>query len=237
MDASIYGAVAGAVSGAIETYGQNQVARINANLQNDVRSINNQTRTVQNERNAAITSLQRWAQTVRNSRVDEQIGRTQTALTVNFNRSRDARTRANFADSIRQAEEAGRMQAAAASSGVTGSVVDILNNTRALKNGMKAVARVDAENQALGDFNQLEFETRWALEDQKDNSLIFDNTNVLDYNTTIPYQSSVISAAFAGGAKGGGGMSQIGSAVSSFFNTPQDNSIFGMLNTNRGAGD
>lgn len=237
MDASIYGAVAGAVSGAIETYGRNQVARINANLQNDVRNINNQTRTVINERNATLTGLQRWAQSVRNSRVDEQIGRTQTALAVNFNRSRDARTRANFADSIRQAEEAGRMQAAAASSGITGSVVDIVNSTARLKNGIKQQARIQEENQAAGDFDQLAFETRWALEDQKDHSLIFDSVNTLDYNTTVPFQSSVLSAAFAGGAQGGGGLSQIGSAVSSFFNTPKDNSIYGMLGTNRTVGD
>ena len=237
MDASIYGAVAGAVTGAIQANAANAVARINSQLSNDVRAINNQTRQVVNQRNATLTALQRWAQDVRNSRVDEQIGRTQEALAVNFNRSRDARTRANFADSIRQAEEAGRMQASAAASGVTGSVVDVLNNTAKLKNAMKNQARVEAENQAASDFDQLEFESRWALEDQKDHSLIFDNPATLDYGRDIPYQSSVLSAAFAGGAQGGGGLSQIGSAVGSFFNTPKDNSIYGMLNTNRSVGD
>jgi hypothetical protein len=193
--------------------------------------LNNQTIAATNARNSELTALQRWAQDVRNSRVNEAVARTQEALTVNFNRSRDARTRANFADNLRQAEEAGRMAAGAAASGVTGSVVGVIDATRQLKNELKNTARLDLEHQLVTDEKQKEFEARWALEDQKDSSLIFDNPQGLDYakldfRTNIAQQASTVSAAIAGAIKGGGGLGQLGGAIvteyDKFFKTPVD---------------
>ena len=221
MDASLYGAAAGAIVGVINANTANQISRTNARTSNALRDLNNQTLSVVNQRNATLTSLQRWAQDVRNSRVDEAIGRTQEALTVNFNRNRDARTRANFSDNIRQAEEAGRIQASAAVSGVTGSVVDVIDYTRRLKNGIKNNARVAMEGQIVSDEADKEFEARWALEDQKDHSIIFDNPQVLDYRTNTATESSLLSAGLAGAIQGGGGLKQVAGAFSGFFKEPK----------------
>lgn len=203
MDAGLISAGFGMLNGAIAQSGANAVARIQAGASNNIRAINNQTRQHITARNAALTSLQRWAQSVRNSRVTESIERTQEALTTNFNRQRDARTRANFATSTRQAEEQGRFAAAAATSGVTGSVVDVIDMTSRVRNNIQNEQRLAEENQLLLDENQTEFRSRWALLDNMDYSLIFDNPEILDAGTTQAQTGSVVGAAIGGAGQRG----------------------------------
>ena len=199
-DMSLALAGVGAVSSAIATYSANQVAGIQANAANVIRAGNNKVTKATNARNAVLTDTQRWAQGVRNRRVYESVGAQQEALAVNFNRARDTRTRQNFATNIRQAEESGRQAAGAAASGITGSVVDIIDMTTQLRNGMQNEARLQAENQIVGDFKRTEVRQRLALTDQLDFSVIFDNPAILDAGTNVAQTSSVFSAAFAGAA-------------------------------------
>lgn len=211
MDAGLINAGFSALNGAIAASGQNAVARIQANSNNAIRGINNETRRHISARNAAITSLQRWAQGVRNSRVTESIDRTQEALTTNFNRQRDAKTRANFSQATAQAEEQGRFAAQAAASGVTGSVVDVINNTADVRNNIQNEQRMAEENQAVYDQKLAEFRTRWALLDNMDYSLIFDNPEIMDGSQESARTVNPLSAGI--GAIGIKGLQSIGSAL------------------------
>lgn len=208
MDASQaaggYAAMGQAASSFITAWGNSQTAKIQANSANTIRAINNGTVKVVNERNAAVSSLQRWSQTVRNSRVMEAVENNQEALAVNFNRARDARTRQNFAANIRDAEQSGRMQAAAAASGVTGSVVDVLDQTMRLKTALQTQARDETEKQIGFDYNKQELAQRLATMDQLDHTLIFDNIQLFDQRNTLPASTAnPFSAAIAGmGTKG-----------------------------------
>lgn len=211
------GAAAGqAVAGAITAHFANESAQIAAAGANAVRATNNATNAAIASVGTSISALQRWTQGVRNSRVYENVGRSQEALAVNFNRSRDAKANANFADSLRQAEASGRQQAAAAASGVTGSVVDVLDMSLQLKNHLQDVARVKAENYAVGDYEQAEFQQRWAILDSLDNSLILDTPAKVDYATNTARQTSVLGAAL--GSIDKKGYQEIGTSASKFFN-------------------
>jgi len=219
MDAGLISAGFGMLNGAIQASGQNAVSLIQANSNNAIRGINNETRRHISARNAAITSLQRWAQSVRNSRVTESIERTQEALTTNFNRTRDAKTRQNFAVATQQAEEQGRFAASAAASGVTGSVVDVIDMTANVRNNIQNEARLQEENQTVYDQKQTEFRTRWALLDNMDYSLIFDNPEIIDASQETVRTVNPLSAGI--GAIGVSGLQSIASAASSLFSSPQ----------------
>lgn len=221
--ASAGSAVGSGIASFITASAQADVAEIQANSSNIIRQINNSTTRVVNQRNAVLTGMQRWAQGVRNDRVYEAVGKTQEALAINFNRARDARTRGNFAQNIRNAEESGRMAAAAAASGITGSVVDVINTTNVLKQNMQRTAVMDAEHQINYDEGKKEFDQRLALLDQMDHTLIFDNLERIDFgNTTARQTTNPLAAAAAGiGVKG---FQALGTAAGNFFNfdTPKD---------------
>lgn len=221
MDASMaqggYAAIAQMATGLVGAYYSNQVTGIQTRAQNDIRAINNSTTAVQNTRNAAVSSLQRWQQTVRNSRVQEAVKANQEALAVNFNRQRDARTRSNFATNVREAEQSGRQAAAAASSGITGSVVDVINQTSMIKKGMENSARLETEAQLGTDYNAQEFAQRWAVLDQLDSGLIFDNTQTLDYRVSIGQTQNLLTSAIGGTSVKG--IQALTTAASSFFQT------------------
>lgn len=234
MDASLASAGMSFLSGAIGAYYNNKVADIQAKAANGVRDYNNATALVEAERDKQLTGYQRWAQTVRNSRVQESVAAHQQALTTNFNRARDARTRQNFVTNIQQAEEQGRQQAAAAVAGVTGSVVDVINDTTRLRNAMERTARLDAESQTVYDYKVQEQAQRLAIEDSIDWGIVFDNGPQLDYYTNVANKQNVLATGLASvSAKEWQGSA---SAVTNFFKTPVDNSIFGMLKTNQGVG-
>ena len=216
MDASLVSAGYGAIGSFFSISASNAVSRIQANAQNKITGINNETAKVLTQRNAALTGLQRWAQQVRNDRVMESIGLNQQALAINFNRSRDARTRQNFAANIRDAEQIGRQQAAAAASGVTGSVVDVVNQATQVKRGMEETARIAAERQVSYDYKLTEQQQYWSAIDQLDTGLIFDNPEMLDYSTSVAKTSNAGTAALTSFITQGG----LG-GLASFFQTPK----------------
>jgi len=233
MDMSLVSGGFSFLNGAIGQHFANQSAKYQAEAANGIRKGNNVVVAANNSRNATLTAMQRWAQQVRNSRVMESVEANQEALTINFNRARDARTRQNFATNVRQAEESGRMQAAAAASGVTGSVVDVVNMTAKLRNGMQNTARLDAEDQIAYDYKETEFNQRLAIMDQLDFGLILDNPEIADFGLNTAKTGNVLTA----GLGNNGALKNITQGLGSFFNSPTDNSIFGLNSTNRSMGD
>lgn len=184
--------------GAMSAYSSNKLAAYQADVANKIREGNNRVLGVVAKRNAAITGLQRWRQEVSNKRVYAAVEANQEALALNYNRARDQRTRSNFSAAIREAEQSGRQQAAAASSGITGSVVDIIDKTSEMRRGMEARAGLEAESQMAGDYQRREHAQRWATLDSLDYSLIFDNAPLMDNGFNIGTSTSVLGAALAG---------------------------------------
>lgn len=235
LDASLVSGGFNFLSGAITQYYSNQGSKAVARANAVIKQGNNVVVAAENQRNATATAMQRWAQQVRNSRVMENVAANQEALAINFNRARDLRTQGNFAENIRQAEEAGRQQASAAASGVTGSVVDVINDTTKLRNAMKNTARLDQESQIKSDFERQQFEQYQAGLDSLDFSVILDNYSNYDYSSSTAQTKSVASAGFAN--IGSAGLQSLSNSLASMFNTPKDNSLFSFLNTNKGMGD
>ena len=234
MDMSVIKMGADAVLGGFNAYYGNKTAEVQARTANAIREGNNKVLGAVNAKNAAITGLQRWRKDVANSRVYEAAGNNQEALAVNFNRARDQKARANFSASIRDAEELGRQQASAASSGVSGSVVDVIDGTSRMRMGMERVAKVRAENQAVSDFGRQEAAGRWATLDSLDYSVIFDNQEIMDYGNNVAQTINPFAAA-AGAALGSKAAPQ---ALASFsFKNKADPIGDFYLRGNRGAGD
>ena len=216
MDASLVSAGYGAIGSFFSISASNAVSSIQADASNRITGINNETANVLTQRNAALTGLQRWAQQVRNDRVMENLALNQQALATNFNRSRDARTRQNFAANIRDAEQQGRQRAAAAASGVTGSVVDVVNQATAVKRGIEETARIATERQISYDYKLTEQQQYWSALDQLDTGLIFDNPEMLDYRTATAKTSNATTAALTSFITQGG----LG-GLDSFFQPPK----------------
>lgn len=225
-----------AVIGLSNAYYANKIGEIQANAANTIRAGNNSVIAKANERNASITKLQRWRQEVSNSRVYETVGNNQEALVTNFNRARDQRTRANFSDSIRSAEELGRQQASAAHSGVTGSVVDMIDSTTRIKQGMERVNKESTERQVGSDFEKRQFWQRTSTLDSLDYSAIYDNVILQDTTIDIPNKQGLLGAAIMGGlGKDGKNLKNVAATFN--FNTKSDPISDFYLHGNRGAGD
>lgn len=233
MDMSLASAGANALAGFAIANINNGVAKFQAAAANTIRAGNNAVAVKVNARNAEITALQRWRQGVTNSRVYEAVAANQEALTTNFNRARDAKARTNFSTSIRAAEESGRQQAAAAASGVTGSVVDVIDTTSRLRRGMERTASVAAENQMLGDYDKQEFAQRWATLDSLDYSLIFDNQQLMDNGTSTAQTVSPWSAAISAGLGGKDTLKNVSNALADFkFGATENKGLDGFLALN-----
>lgn len=232
MDMSLVSGGFSAVNSAIGAYYGNKVEEIKANAANRIREGNNSVIGAVNQRNATMTSLQRWRQSVANSRVYEAVASNQEAMAINFNRARDMRTRANFATNIRNAEESGRQQAAAAASGVTGSVVDVINMTTRLKQGIEKQAVVQSENQLGYDFKRKQDQARLATLDSLDFSLIFDNVAQTDYAINTPKHTDIFGAMISGK----GTLQNLAQGAANFFKQPDPIGDF-YLRGNTGAGD
>lgn len=223
MDISLASGLGSAFSGLVQANASNKAAVYQAQGANTIRAGNNKVTGIVNERNASITALQRWRQTVSNSRVYEAVAANQEALATNFNRSRDQRTRANFSTSIKQAEESGRQQAMAAASGVTGSVVDVIDRTTRMRQGMENTANVETERYISSDYTKREFAQKWATLDSLDYSIIFDNTQVLDYGNNVASKTSLLGAALGGKDT----IQNLVNGVSNFsFNTPPERALW-----------
>lgn len=218
------------ITGYIAANAANDVADIQAKTANIIRAGNNKVVEAENKRNAVLTGMQRWAQETRNKRVYESIENNQEALAVNFNRSRDQRTRSNFAQTIRNAEEQGRLAASAAASGVTGSVVDNIAMTATMRAGMEDIARQRAEGQMTYDFTKREGQQLVAGLDQLDYSPIFDNPRGLDYGVNVARTQNALVA----GLTNNGALKDLVQGGSSFFNfnTPKQDSLDAFLTLN-----
>lgn len=212
MDMSMVKMGMDAVLGGFNTYYSNKTAEVQAKTANAIRAGNNTVLDAVNAKNAVLTGLQRWRQQVNNSRVYEAAGVNQEAMAVNFNRARDQKSRANFSGSIRDAEQLGRQQASAAASGITGSVVDVIDSTSRIRMGMERVARVRSEDQALSDYRSQESASRWATLDSLDYSIIMDNQEIMDFGKNTAVTRSPLGAAVAAGL----GSSAAPQALSSF---------------------
>lgn len=232
MDMSLVSGGFSAVNSALGAYYSNEVESIKANAANRIREGNNRVVGVVNQRNAEMTALQRWRQSVANSRVYEAVAANQEAMAINFNRARDMRTRAGFAANIRNAEESGRQQAAAAASGVSGSVVDVVNMTTRLKQGIERQAVKQTEGQLSYDFERKQEQARLATLDSLDFSLIFDNVQQVDYAINAPKRVDIFGAAISGKNT----LRDLTQGAANFFKQPDPIGDF-YLRGNTGAGD
>lgn len=212
MDASLVAGGFNFLSGAITQSFANGAAKYQAATANNIRAGNNRVIDVANERNAILTATQRWAQTVRNSRVYENLTEVQAAQGSNFNRQRDARTKSNFAANVKFAEEDGRQAAAAAASGVTGSVVDVINTTSRVRKGIEEASRLQDEEYIDEDYKHAEFRTNLIAKDSIDYGIIFDNEQLHDFGNNIAKTGSVISAGLANN----GALKQLTQGLSTF---------------------
>lgn len=194
MDLSMASSLGGVISNVIATDSANQVSRIKAGAESYIRGKNNEVVAEENKRDAVLTGFQRWKQSVYNSRVTQNAATDQDMLTTNYNRQRDVRARGSFATQVQYAEQSGRMQAQAAASGVTGSVVDVLNMTLQMKQGQQDTQFAEATRQMDYDEGQREFTTYWADMDKMDTSIILDNQRVSDPNISYTQQAPLISA-------------------------------------------
>ncbi|MCA3173563.1 MAG: hypothetical protein ING25_11015 [Burkholderiales bacterium] len=105
---------------------QTTINEANAYASNLIRSSNNKVA-------AARSSLARYTQSVNNNRTLENTGKAVTQNNVNYRRSRDAAMSASLEDQIAQAEQQGAQAAAAAFSGLSGGVADVVRSTTALR--------------------------------------------------------------------------------------------------------
>jgi hypothetical protein len=233
MDMSLVSGGYSAFNSVVSAYFGNQAESYKADAANQIREGNNAVLAKVNERNSAITALQRWRQGVANSRVYEAVKANQDALTANFNRARDQRARANFATNIRGAEESGRQQASAAASGITGSVVDVIDMTSRLRRGIETTATRQAEKQMTYDFDKQQLATRLATLDTLDYSVILDNQQIMDYGRNQAKTTNLFGAAISG-KDTLKNLTQGLESVSGFFKTTQSTDTLGGLNQDAG---
>lgn len=202
MDYSTASGAAGIASTVIGNHFANRVAGIQAGTANFIRGKNNEVVAANNQRDKAITGLQRWRQGVHNSRVYENAAKDQESSEVNFSRGRDARARASFSDQVRYAEEEGRMAASAAASGITGGVVDMINATSRMRKGMVDTAMAENNRLSESDHTRQLAATYWSNLDQMDYSLILDNPRGMDYGNDLPQTKSLLTGISAKDIKG-----------------------------------
>lgn len=220
MDYGASSAAGSFISTVIATRSANKIAGINAAAANYVRGKNNEVVDAENARDSVLTGLQRWRQKVYNDRVMSNAVSDQEMLTVNFNRQQDARARASFSDQIHYAEQEGAMAAKAAASGITGSVVDILNMSLHMKKGMEDTQRAEADRQMTYDEGRKETSTWFANMDKMDTSLIMDNPRQHDYGVNIALRMSPLTGIKPSDIK------TMGQSASSFsFNSPAPYSL------------
>ena len=153
----------------------NIVNSANAYASNLVRSANNDLRTSRNR-------LARYTLGVNNARVMENTGSALEAATVNYRRARDSSVSDDFESQIAFAEQSGAQSAAAALSGLTGGVADIVNGTTALRKARLQQRSEQAAKQGDWDAGQRASQIAQAGFDSLDSSEISDD---LDYSLDV----------------------------------------------------
>jgi hypothetical protein len=153
----------------------NTVNSANAYASNLVRAANNDLRTSRNR-------LARYTLGVNNARVMENTGSALEAATINYRRAKDSATSDDFESQIAFAEQAGAQSAAAALSGLTGGVADIVNGTTALRKARLQQRSEQAAKQGDWDAGQRASQIAQAGFDSLDSSEVSDD---LDYSLDV----------------------------------------------------
>lgn len=236
-------AIAMAAMAAVQQVQGAQKASTEADRINTVEGANayaaNLLRGAKNDLTAVKGRLARANQAENNARTLRAGGKAMEVHQVNYRRARDSETLSSFEDQIKFAEQAGAAVAAQAFSGVTGSVVDVVNGTTALRQARAKYAQDKRTKQVDYDAaNRLADIERTTIQSMDTSSLIDD----LDYNVnlanTVQNQSGIglggvleigkaFMSSYSGG--GGGGKSFSGSGIqqsnasSGFIFRPSDN--------------
>lgn len=183
------------LSGAIAGWFGNEATRAQADANNRISAVNaessNKVRVAGNAATAAKNTLDRWIQSVNNNKALDEGGRALEANTVNARRQGDAGMQQDFASSIRSAEQEGHAAAAAAASGIDGSVVDMVNGSTALRDSIVRQSISDARDMQAYDTARRAGIVMSQTINGMDNSIILDN---LDYNQNYAQITPKISA-------------------------------------------
>lgn len=118
--------ISGGITARADIYARNQVNAANTYARNLVRGSTN-------ELTSKRGSLARFNQSVNNQRTLQAAGSAQEAAIVNYRRARDSATKDSFEGQVKFAEQAGAQVAAAAHSGLTGGVADLVAATTSLR--------------------------------------------------------------------------------------------------------
>lgn len=171
---AIMGIGAGAIADA-QVNASNTINAANTYAQNLVRSANNQL-------GAARSSLARYNQSVGNQRILQNTGAALETDAINYRRARDSASIDDFESQLAFSEQAGAQAAAAAFSGLTGGVADIVNGTTALRKSRMQQRVNTALKQGDWDAGQRAKQILQAGWDDLDHSEISDD---LDYSVNI----------------------------------------------------
>ena len=175
----------------IMSIGSGVLAEANANAVNTVNEANayasNLVRSSNNQLKAARGSLARYTQSVNNQRVLQNTGSAAEAAAINYRRARDSALNDDFESQLAFSEQAGAQAAAAALSGLTGGVADLVAGTTALRQS-RLQQRSD-EALRLGDYDAAQrtkqiMQTGW---DSLDSSEISED---MDYSNDVAIKTS-----------------------------------------------
>lgn len=150
-------------------------------------------------------SLARFVQSTNNNRILKNTGSSMEAALVNYRRARDEGTKQSLEQQIGFAEAEGAQTAAAASSGLTGGVADLVAGTVALRRSRIEQAQSDKGKAMSFDAGKQQAAILAAGLSSLDQSTITDD---IDYSvdTYVPQSApgvgSVLFSALAGNAKG-----------------------------------
>jgi hypothetical protein len=167
--------ISSGITAKAQTNANNTVNAANAYASNLVRAANNELRTSRNR-------LARYTQSENNARVLDNTGAALEASVLNYRRARDSAASDDFESQIAFSEQAGAQSAAAALSGLTGGVADIVNGTTALRKSRLQQRSDQAMKQNDWDAGQQVKQIAQAGWDSLDSSEISDD---LDYSLDI----------------------------------------------------
>lgn len=145
----------GIISGAIEGYMTNLIARRNAELENWISEENeraqNAVTNAGNNAEMAKGSLARFVQSVNNNNRLKQGGQQLEAAAVNQSRTMDRNTTSNFNQSMGMVAQAGAQAAAAGAAGVSGSAPDEVASATRLRAALIRQTTTTQQGQQLSD--------------------------------------------------------------------------------------
>lgn len=196
----------------------------NIESQNIINSANvaaeNLMRKSNNVLSAASGSLRRYNQSVTNQRALAQTGQAQQAALVNYERQRDAALSGNFETQVQLAEQQGRLAASAATTGLVGGVVDMVNATTSLRANRLQQTILDRTTAAESDAARQQSNIMKAGYESMDSNSFIDN---------IDHSISTYTAQVRGGNVFGdilGGLSKNSKNTSNVLNSLSNRSTF-----------